>query len=167
MTDQSTPFPHETSTEPSSRSDPHATRKHWLRVMAMTSPTALAAQIDDRLENEDFTWLRTPETGHYRVQGRLDCGGNRFNLADVVVTRSIVRSEFKTAGVGYVQGRNPVHSTLVAQMDSLLQTPQFQSKLIVQVISPLAERLSERHRTEREQVERSRVQFYTLTPESV
>lgn len=155
------------NTYPKDFTDPNVARKQWLRVLALTSLDRLAEQIGNRLETESFTWLRQPETGLYRVQGRLDVGGNRFNLADIVVTRCVVRSEYETAGVGYVQGRSTEHSTLVARIDSLLQCRTYESALTAEVIKPLAEYLQKQHCTEREQVDRSRVQFYTMTPETV
>ena len=144
-----------------------AARQRWLHLLAVSPVNSIDSLCAAMLDGHSFEWLRQPETGLYRLQGRLDGAGDRFMLADVTVTRCALRSAAGTAGVGYVTGRAAHHCAQMARLDALLQTETLRDMLLASVIEPLAQALSERHAAERAATAHSRVNFYTMTPETL
>ncbi len=141
-------------------------RQHWLSVIAKAPAQRLGQLSSPWIGNMSFEWLRRPEVGLYLAQGRIDGGGDRFNLADVTVTRCAVRSQHQTVGVGYVLGRSHDHARAMACLDALLQVDSQRESLLDAVIRPLHDEVSaERNRKETAAME-SKVQFYTLTPDT-
>ncbi|MGE0803465.1 MAG: phosphonate C-P lyase system protein PhnG [Lautropia sp.] len=152
--------------DPAPRPVPPAARQQWLRVLALSDPATLAELVDGRLSDADFRWLRRPETGLVMAQGRIGNSGDRFNLAEVTVTRCVVQSRWQTAGVGYVTGRRPGHAARVARLDALLQVATLAPALQAEIIAPLAAGLADREAAEAAAAAASRVDFYTLASET-
>lgn len=140
-------------------------RQRWLQVLAESPPDRLATLAEPVLSGLAFDWLRRPETGLVMAQGRIGNSGARFNLAEVTVTRCVVRSAWRTAGVGYVIGRRPAHAGRVARIDALLQVPDWAERVESVVVRPLAQALAERDAHDAASAASSRVDFYTLAPE--
>lgn len=141
-------------------------RQNWLGVLARSPFEELTRRSAPILEGVSYTWLRQPETGLLRLQGRLDGAGDRFNLADMTVTRCAVKSEDGEVGIGYVTGRASAHCTLVARLDAQLQQELLRPTLLEQLIAPLQEQLQHKIARENRQTQTSRVRFFTLTPET-
>lgn len=146
--------------------DAQRMRQNWLRVLAMSPVDELTSRAAPVLEHLSFTWLRRPETGLLRLQGRLDGAGDRFNLGDITVSRCVVKAETGEVGVGYVTGRALEHCAMVARLDALLQQPARQPTLMANLVEPLQAMLEQSVREASAQTRRSRVEFFTLTPES-
>jgi alpha-D-ribose 1-methylphosphonate 5-triphosphate synthase subunit PhnG len=141
-------------------------RRRWLRVLALTPGDALHGIADARLAGESFTWLRRPESGLVMAQARAGNTGERFNLAEVTVSRCVVRSRYKTVGVGYALGRDLDRIETIAKLDALLQTPRWRAELDAAVVAPLAAALAATETRERLDAESTRVAFYALEPET-
>ncbi|MEZ5741462.1 MAG: phosphonate C-P lyase system protein PhnG [Burkholderiaceae bacterium] len=141
-------------------------RADWLGVMALSDPDELARLAAPILAGETFEALRAPELGLYMAQARIDAAGNRFNLAELPVSRCVVRSRHGTAGVGYVSGRRLPMAECIARVDALLQAPHLREAVLARVIRPLADALAQRRAHEHARAQASRVRFFTLTPDT-
>lgn len=143
-----------------------AERARWLHVMALAPWPLLDELSRFLLSAYRFEWLRRPEIGLVMAQGRVGGGGERFNLAEVPVTRCVVRSMFDTAGVGYVVGRSRRRAASIARMDAMLQVPSTRQVLWLDVIVPLEREIATRRSARDLAAASSRVRFYTLAPEA-
>lgn len=141
-------------------------RTRWLRAMSLGPWPMLDELSRFLLSAYRFEWLRRPETGLVMAQGRIGDSGERFNLAEVPVTRCVVRSMFDTAGVGYVTGRSHRRAAVIARMDAMLQVPSTRQVLWADVIEPLEEAISAERSRRAAAAETSRVRFYTIAPEA-
>lgn len=141
-------------------------RQQWLSALARAPGERLNDLASPWVSNMAFEWLRRPEVGLYLAQGRIDAEGDRFNLADVTVTRCVIRSTHQTVGVGYVMGRDHEKARTVACLDALLQVDAQRDGLIEAVVAPLIEEEAARRTQQHQAAQQSRVQFYTLTPDT-
>lgn len=139
-----------------------ADRRTALGLLAR-SPAGLLAE---RLACIDglpaFTWLRKPETGTVMLRGRIGGDGELFNVGEATLTRCTLRTDDGTIGVGTVLGRDAAKAERVALCDALLQCPATASRVLAEVIGPLAEAEHEGHAREAAGVAKSRVDFFTL-----
>jgi len=110
---------------------------------------------------------KNPDFFTYRAMCWLT---HRFNLGEATVSRCVLRycgaGGRTSAGVGYVLGRDPERAVWVARLDALLQHDEHHADLMRDVIAPLQALVDETHAQEIAQTAASRVQFYTLRPES-
>ncbi|MEZ5652116.1 MAG: phosphonate C-P lyase system protein PhnG [Burkholderiaceae bacterium] len=143
------------------------TRAGWLGLLALTAQAPLLALAEPRLIDEPYTLLRGPETGLVMANARIDGAGNRFNLAEVPVSRCTVRSARGPAGVGYRMGRCPQAVLCIARLDALLQSPEHAPRLREELLAPLLARLRAGWLREDALSASSRVRFDTLTPETL
>ncbi len=137
-------------------------RREWLGLLAASDGDAIDAAVGDRLASQSFTVLRRPETGLVMARGRIGNTGARFNLAEVTVSRCVVRSTMRTAGVGYAIGHDLAKVELIAKLDALLQVPQWRAVLQHPVLETLRTALAARHARERADAQSSRVRFHEL-----
>ena len=107
-------------------------------------------------------WLRRPETGLVMVRGRIGGGGAKFNLGEVPVTRCAVRLESGSTGMAWVRGRDARHAELAAQLDAMLQEPQFYDVVQRDVIAPMARAQSSARELAGRKAAATTVAFYTL-----
>ncbi|MEZ5657255.1 MAG: phosphonate C-P lyase system protein PhnG [Burkholderiaceae bacterium] len=142
-------------------------RADWLGLLALADAALLAELADANLRDETFEVLRGPETGLMMANARLDGGGNRFNLAEIPVSRCTVRSRHGTAGVAYRIGRCPRIVSQIARLDALLQLPSHHERLRREVLAPLLVQLRRTWQQESQDSASSRVRFDTLTPETL
>lgn len=142
------------------------TRPGWLGLLAMAPPARVAELADPLIAQERFDVLRAPEVGLVMAQARIDGRGDRFNLAEVPVTRCTVRSRNGHAGVGYRLGRCPDAVARIARLDALLQQPEWAWRIRERVLEPLNRELAAARRAEQATTATSRVSFDTLAPES-
>lgn len=107
-------------------------------------------------------WLRRPETGLVMVRGRIGGGGAKFNLGEAPVTRCAVRLESGATGMAWVRGRDARHAELAAQLDAMLQEPQFYDVVQRDVIAPMARAQSSARELAGRKAAATTVAFYTL-----
>jgi alpha-D-ribose 1-methylphosphonate 5-triphosphate synthase subunit PhnG len=150
-------------------SEPAATRRRWLAVLAH-APRALLQQHAGAISGAHFERLRAPETALAMVRARIGNGGDRFNLGDATITRCVVRHRgvagAASAGVGYVLGRDEQRAEWIARLDALLQQPEHRDALLRDVIAPLEAATRTERARQAAQTATSRVDFFTLAPES-
>ena len=141
-----------------------ALRQRWLAVLACADAPALEQHAAQQALPA-CTWLRRPEIGMVMLRGRAGGSGAQFNLGEATVTRCAVKSAAGQVGSGHVLGRDARHAELVARFDAALQDPAWQSRLLQQVIEPLAAA----QRAQRDEASRraaaTRVEFFTLVRE--
>lgn len=142
-------------------------RQRWLAT--------LAAAPESELLGYAATWdhwptvaLREPETGLVMLRGRQGGTGDRFNLGEATVTRCVLRCAGQpqaTVGVGYVLGRSLRKAWAVALFDGLLQQDAHRQRLLLDLISPLAQDQARRQADAAASTAATRVRFTTLQPE--
>ena len=142
-------------------------RARWLDVLAQAPGELLAELADPLLLNEPYSLLRGPETGLFMANARIDGGGNRFNLAEIPVSRCTVRGARNIAGVGYRMGRCHQSVLRIARLDALLQDPGRSDEIHQRIVAPLQAYLDASHADEAARTATSRVRFDTLTPEKL
>ena len=141
---------------------PHASRRHWMAVLARADADAIAELLDASGGVPGHQRLRGPEAGLVMVRGRAGGGGPPFNLGEMTVTRCTVDLPSGMAGHGYVAGRNVRHAELAAVFDALLQDPLLTAGIEESVIGPLEAIQRERRRQLAARSAATRVEFFTL-----
>ena len=86
-------------------SDPNASRKGRLGLLAKASPKDVARHWAALNMSPDYIVLRSPEIGGVMVRGRAGAVGAAFNLGEMTVTRASIKLSDGAVGHGYVQGR--------------------------------------------------------------
>jgi alpha-D-ribose 1-methylphosphonate 5-triphosphate synthase subunit PhnG len=148
------------------RADPKQ-RQAWMSALAKASSTHLD-QLVEKLGNlPPYIFLRPPEIGLTMVRGRAGGGnGQVFNLGEIPLTRCVVQITLSAsqtlAGFGYVAGRSHRHAELAAVCDALLQHPDWFSQVYKTVITPLQTVHQQAKDQQAQQVEATRVNFFTL-----
>lgn len=137
-------------------------RPGWLGLLAASEPAELVEAVGSRIDSQTFTVLRAAHTGLVMARGRIGGTGARFNLVEVTVSRCVVRSALRTAGVGYAIGHDLAKVELIAKLDALLQVPQWHAVLEQPVLAVLRDARSRRHAADRAAAESSRVRFHEL-----
>ena len=139
-----------------------ATRQRWMRVLAQSQPTALAARMHALSLAPEYDILRAPEIGLVQIQARMGGTGERFFAGDATLTRAAIRLNSGTLGYSYVLGRDKAHAERCAVIDALLQEqPHFQT-LMETLIAPLEVDRAARIAARQAEVNTSRVDFFTL-----
>jgi len=141
---------------------PHASRRHWMAVLARADADAIAELLDASGGVPGHQRLRGPEAGLVMVRGRAGGGGAPFNLGEMTVTRCTVRTETGFVGHAYVAGRDERQAELAALADALLQDPAEQSRLLAQMIEPLAAAQQAARATTAAKAAATRVQFFAM-----
>lgn len=148
-----------------------AARRGWLATLVHAPREALLERAQALLAGHAFQTLREPETGLVMLRGRLDGGGNRFNLGEATMTRCVVRHGADdarsggTLGVGYCLGRDGQRARCIAQLDALLQQPAYHVDVRRGVVEPLQTQIDSARQREAASTARTRVSFETLQPE--
>lgn len=137
-------------------------RQRWLSLLAHSEESRLEEHWQSLRERPRYEYLRGPEVGMVMLQGRISGTGSPFNLGEMPVTRCAVRVGDGAIGVGYVAGRRPRHSELVAIFDCLLQDGEWHPILETSLLSPLAEARSTALREKAQAAARTRVEFFTM-----
>jgi alpha-D-ribose 1-methylphosphonate 5-triphosphate synthase subunit PhnG len=138
---------------------PHAARRRWMAVLARAG----AEQLSDALGDvPEYRVLRGPEAGLVMVRGRVGGGGAPFNLGEMTTTRCSVRTASGFVGHAYIAGRNERAAELAAVADALLQDPACQSRMLAEVIEPLAESQQARRDATAAKAAATRVQFFAM-----
>jgi len=142
-------------------SDPNASRKAWLSLLAK-SPTADVARYWASLGlTPEHTVLRSPEVGGIMVRGRAGAVGAAFNLGEMTVTRASVKLSDGAVGHGYVQGRSKQHALQSALVDALMQTDA-SSTVEAGLLAPLRAAMSARQTARAAKAAATKVDFFTM-----
>lgn len=149
--------------------DANEPRRAWLATLAHARRGLLAAVSQRFTQGLAFETLREPETGLVMLRGRIDGGGNRFNLGEAALVRCVVRfrsAEAVTVGVGYCLGRDGERARRMAEIDALLQQPSRRADLMRGVIEPLRKQIDHVRSEQRRRTAASRVAFHILQGEA-
>lgn len=142
-------------------SDPNASRKNWLSLLAK-APAADVASLWAALEmTPDHTVLRNPEIGGVMVRGRAGAVGAPFNLGEMTVTRASIKLSDGTVGHGYVQGRSKDHALQAALIDALMQTDAA-DVIEAKVLSPLRNAQATNKAERAAKAAATKVDFFTM-----
>ena len=137
-------------------------RQRWMATLAKARPAELEAAWTGLADRPGYRVLRNAEPGMVMVRGRAGGTGARFNLGEIVVTRSAVQLDSGTTGHAYVAGHNARHAELAALFDALLQEAGRTVYLETAVIAPLAAAQAERHRIAAVKAAATKVDFFTV-----
>jgi alpha-D-ribose 1-methylphosphonate 5-triphosphate synthase subunit PhnG len=100
------------------------------------------------------------------LQGRISGSGAPFGAGEMTVTRAAVRLPSGQLGIGYVGGRRPRQAELVAALDALGQTAEWQEKIEDRVVAPLTEEAEARRRLRASKAAATKVDFFTVAREA-
>ena len=142
-------------------SDPNASRKNWLGLLAKSPAADVAALWADLEITPDYTVLRNPEIGGVMVRGRAGAVGAPFNLGEMTVTRASIKLSDGTVGHGYVQGRSKDHALQAALIDALMQTDAA-DVIEAKVLSPLRNALANLKIERAAKAAATKVDFFTM-----
>ena len=142
--------------------EPPSPRRRWMGVLAKADRATLEAAWKDLPERPGYRHLRQPETGLTMVRGRMGGTGQRFNLGEMTMSRAAVVTDQGVTGFGYVAGRDTRHAELAALFDALLQDDAHRPMLMAALIEPLERAAAARHAARAEQVQASKVEFFTV-----
>ncbi|GLT14584.1 phosphonate C-P lyase system protein PhnG [Vibrio algivorus] len=137
-------------------------RQQWMSALATADFEQLTALWQAQSFTPSYQFIRSPEIGLAQVQARMGGTGNRFNVADVTVTRCVIKLENGDLGYSYISGRNKPHAELAAVIDGLMQSETYQPELMMSVIQPLQTTRAKKHQLRQQQVASSKVDFFTL-----
>ncbi|AMS31418.1 hypothetical protein AEM42_01590 [Betaproteobacteria bacterium UKL13-2] len=136
-------------------------RREWLGLLAQAPLDMLEAWGKDR--QEEYVWLRRPESGLAMVRARIGATGDRFNVGEMTVTRCTLRLANGRHGVAYVQGRSTRHAELAALADALLQEPTIRETLDRQLLQPLRARIAAKRAAIHQDAHLTKVDFFTVS----
>ena len=86
-----------------------SSRQRWIAVLACAERDSLRESAERACAKHSFDTLRAAEVGLAMVRGRMDGGGDRFNLGEATLSRCVMRlrsAGMVTVGVGYHLGRD-------------------------------------------------------------
>ncbi|MBN9091139.1 MAG: phosphonate C-P lyase system protein PhnG [Reyranella sp.] len=141
-------------------------RQRWLSVLAKASEDRLESLWKELGPAPAYNVLRRPEIGLVMVQGRISGSGAPFAAGEMTVTRAAVRLDGGQLGIGYVGGRKPRQAELVAALDAMGQTPEWQQKIEAEVVAPLVAEAEARRRQRASQAAATKVDFFTVAREA-
>lgn len=136
-------------------------RAFWMSTLAKAPLPLLEQCVANLNDLPDYGFLRSPEIGLTMVRGRAEGTGQPFNLGEITLTRCVIQLGDLT-GFGYVAGRSKRHAELAALCDGLLQHPDWQDQVRLQVLTPLQTAAQAQQKTDTAEVESTRVNFFTM-----
>lgn len=159
--------PPTTPTPAPSRTD----RQQWLRTLALAPTRALLEAWAAWTPQPDVTVVRGPEAGLVMVTGRIDAGGDRFNLGEATVTRATVQVggdqlHGTATGTAHILGSDPSHALTVATIDAMLVEGTHRFELLRDVVGPLAADRTDRDHERQQQARGTQVDFFTVSREN-
>ena len=142
-------------------SDPNASRKNWLGLLAKAPATDVACYWASLEIAPHYTVLRSPEIGGVMVRGRAGAVGAPFNLGEMTVTRASVKLSDGTVGHGYVQGRSKDHALTAAMVDALMQTDAA-DMVEANLLTPLRNAKADHRAKRAAKAAATKVDFFTM-----
>jgi alpha-D-ribose 1-methylphosphonate 5-triphosphate synthase subunit PhnG len=141
-------------------------RQRWLSILAKAPADRLESLWKGLGPAPAYNVLRRPEIGLVMVQGRISGSGAPFAAGEMTVTSAAVRLDSGQLGIGYVGGRKPRQAELVAALDAMGQTPEWQQKIEDEVVAPLAAEAEARRRQRASKAAATKVDFFTVAREA-
>ncbi len=138
------------------------TRQEWMAALALAPEASLREAWDSLPGQPRYKLVRGPETGLVMVRARTGNSGERFNLGEMTVTRCTVSLDQGVMGHAFIGGLCHEHARLAAVFDALLQLPEQGEELRHTLIGPLQRQRQDCLARRREDVQPSRVEFFTL-----
>jgi alpha-D-ribose 1-methylphosphonate 5-triphosphate synthase subunit PhnG len=138
------------------------TRQEWMSALALAPETRLREAWESLSTKPQYNIVRGPETGLVMVRGRAGNSGERFNLGEMTVTRCTVNVGDGIMGHAFITGLSHEHARLAAVFDALLQLPERGDVLRRTLIGPLQKERQRHLARRRDEVQPSRVDFFTL-----
>ena len=146
-------------------------RQQWMTIMAKAPLEKLEQYWTNLPPLPSYQMLRKPETGLTMVRGRDAVKGLPFNLGEMTITRCVIQlvddslrstEGIPITGFGYVAGRSKRHAELAALGDALLQCPDWFQIVYGKVIDPLKDLAEAQQKARANEVEATRVNFFTM-----
>ncbi len=137
-------------------------RQAWMSVLSNADMNDIESRWKFVGFDEPYEYLRKPEPGMVMVRGRADGTGRPFNLGEMTVTRCAVRLGNGVTGCGYVKGTNRRHAELAALCDALLQSEEWGSSVVRQIIRPVEKLLRENSEARAKAAASTKVEFFTM-----
>lgn len=135
-------------------------RQIWVGILAQALPQELEDAYQDLDNRPDYHMLRQPECGLAMVRGRAGGNGQAFNFGEMTITRASVTLGDYT-GHAYIKGRNKRQAELAAIFDALLQSGNYPT-LPETLIAPIADRIKQAKRQQRQKSAATKVEFFTM-----
>jgi alpha-D-ribose 1-methylphosphonate 5-triphosphate synthase subunit PhnG len=135
------------------------TRPEWMAVLARASGEELSRLMPPLPPHRV---IRGPEIGLTMLRGRAGGDGAAFNLGEATITRCSVSLEGGTLGHCWRLGRDRAAAERAALLDACLQQPEWQARLIEQVVQPLHARQREAAALTARRAAATEVRFATL-----
>ncbi len=133
-----------------------------MSVLAKASHDEIIEAWSGLKDKPAFTTLRPAETGLVMVQARTGGTGQRFNLGEVTVTRSIIKLSDGTTGYAWVVGTNAEHAEIAAIFDALLCTSSNRQQIMNEIVQPLRAKQDKRKQETQSRTAGTRVDFFTM-----
>ena len=154
---------HDRQTSPTPAIAPEQeSRRHWLSVLAKTTPERIEALFEALPAQPAWTEIRPADSGMVMVRGRVGGDGNRFNMGEITMTRGAVRLANGVTGLGYVQGRSRRHAELTAVLDAMLRSPELNEVVTREVVEPLAMEQAATRESRARKAAATKVEFFTM-----
>jgi alpha-D-ribose 1-methylphosphonate 5-triphosphate synthase subunit PhnG len=141
-------------------------RQRWLSILARAPAERLETLWLNLGTPPAYSVLRQPEIGLVMMQGRISGSGAPFAAGEMTVTRAAVRLATGQLGIGYVGGRHPRQAEIVAALDAMGQTPEWQHQIEDRIVAPLAAESDARRRLRASKAAATRVDFFTVAREA-
>lgn len=160
LPDAPPPAPHDPSAP---AAGPEVTeRQAMMALFARATRRELESAVERFSPLPRLRKLRPAEIGLIMVEGRTGGDGAPFNLGEATVTRAAVQMEGGATGVAYLLGRAPEKAEAAAILDALWQDPAL--RLAVEdAIAPIRRRLAAEATETAQEVEATKVDFFTMT----
>jgi len=141
-------------------------RQRWLSVLSKAPADRVEALWEALGPTPAYSVLRQSEIGRVMLQGRISGSGAPFAAGEMTVTRAAVRLPSGQLGIGYAGGRRPRQAELVAALDALGRTAEWQEKIEDRVVAPLTEEAEARRRLRASKAAATKVDFFTVAREA-
>lgn len=141
-------------------------RQRWLSILAKAPAERLEVLWSALGAVPAYTVLKRPEIGLVMLRGRISGSGDPFACGEMTVTRAAVRLAGGQVGIGYVAGRSLRQAEIVAALDALGQTAEWQQTIEDRIVAPLAVEAEARRRKRAAKAAATKVDFFTVARES-
>jgi len=141
-------------------------RQRWLSILAKAPAERLDALWNGLAATPAYSLLRRPEIGLVMVKGRVSGSGAAFCAGEMTATRAAVRLSTGEIGFGYVGGRSTRQAEIIAIVDALGQRAEWQERLEMAIVAPLAAEAEARRRLIASRSAATKVEFFTVAREA-
>jgi len=149
-------------------------RAQWMGLLAR-APLDLLEKSIESYTHLDFEILKPFETVAYMVQARTGGKGQRFNMGEVSVAKTIIKLHIphedgsplqKHVGVAYIKSGSERQTFLAAVADALLQDSSHRNTIIQNLLVPLQDQLCREEEIALNKVRATKVEFFTVAREN-